>query len=121
MNTLYEKPQMKYVAMRNEEKVANTCWGYHGTGKNLYADIDGPGYCGFQIGGKSCTLSLVNVTYVKKVLNPETQKYDIITDAADADQIKELTAILVASGGESGNPYSGEGTVVKPEPDPKWS
>ena len=25
----YEKPAMKFISLRSEEAVANTCWGYH--------------------------------------------------------------------------------------------
>ena len=33
--TKYEKPALKFVELRNEEAVANTCWGYHGTDTKL--------------------------------------------------------------------------------------
>lgn len=121
MNTIYEKPQMKYVAMRNEEKIAGTCWGHHSDGTTMYADIPGPGYCSFQIGGKKCDLALVNVKYVKKVRNPKTGEYEMITSDPTSVQVAELNNILASSGGSSGNSYSGEGTIVMPEPDPKWS
>lgn len=59
----YEKPELKFVALRNEENVANTCWGHHGSGTRLYCDLEGEGWASFQIGGKSCELNLINVLY----------------------------------------------------------
>ncbi len=102
---------MKYVAMRNEEKIADTCWGHHGDGKTLYTDIPGPGYCSFQIGAGSCALNLINVKYVNKN----------ITDNATQEQIKELSGILLTSAGSQGNSFKGEDAVIKPDPDPEWS
>lgn len=112
MTETYEKPKMKFVSLRNEEAVANTCWGYHGKSTVLYCDIPGEGYCSFQIGGSSCTLNLINITY-----------YDGNNKASQAtsQQIAELEKILRASGGESGNPYSGEGTTVIPDHPGQWS
>lgn len=108
----YEKPAMKFVSLRSEEAVANTCWGYHGTGTLLYCDIPGEGYCSFQIGGGSCTLNLVNVIY-----------YDSEQKASPAtsEQLAILDSILRNSGGESGNPYKGEGSTVIPDHPGEWS
>lgn len=108
----YEKPAMKFVALRNEEAVANTCWGYHGDPTKLYCDIPGEGYVSFQIGGGSCTLNLINVIYYDS-----NGKETTATQA----QIDALTAILKKSGGESGNPFSGEGTTVIPDHPGQWS
>lgn len=119
----YEKPAMKFVALRNEEKVANTCWGYHGTNTKLYCDISDKGFVSFQIGGKSCTLNLINVQYYGNDTNGDGKISNEDTSvAATASQITELDGILRGSGGESGNPYAGEGTIVIPDnPDPSWS
>ena len=108
----YEKPEVKFVALRNEEAVANTCWGYHGTDTVLYCDIPGEGYVSFQIGEGSCTLNLINVIYYDKDRNEAV---------ATNDQVAALEAILKASGGESGNPYSGEGTTIIPDHPGNWS
>lgn len=59
--TKYEKLSLKFVELRNEEAVANTCWGYHGTGTKLYCDVSGEGYFSFQIAGGSCTLNAINI------------------------------------------------------------
>ena len=49
MTETYEKPKMKFVSLRNEEAVANTCWGYHGTDTKLYCDVSGEGYFSFRL------------------------------------------------------------------------
>ena len=110
--TKYEKPALKFVELRNEEAVANTCWGYHGTDTKLYCDIPGEGYVSFQIAAGPCTLNLINVTY-----------YDSNGNAAAATkaQIDALDAILRKSGGESGNPFAGEGSTVIPGTPGDWS
>ena len=110
--TKYEKPSLKFVELRNEEAVANTCWGYHGKDTELYCDIPGEGYVSFQIGGDSCTLNLIKVYYYDGNGNKSN---------ATATQIADLDAILRASGGESGNPYSGEGSTVIPGHPGQWS
>lgn len=108
----YEKPALKFVSVRNEEAVANTCWGYHGTDTVLYCDAPGEGYFSFQIGGGSCALNLVNILY-----------YDSNGNSGQAtDQQKAiLTEILKNSGGNQGNPYSGEGSTVFPDHPGNWS
>ena len=109
----YESPRMTFEEVAASEAVANTCWGYHGTDTKLYADLEGKGYASFQIGGGSCTLNLIHVTYYE-----DTETYSEATPAQQA----ELETILRKSGGESGNPYSGEGSVVIPNhPSDKWS
>lgn len=108
----YEKPTLKFVSLRNENAVADTCWGYHGSGKVLYCDIPGEGYCSFQIGGGSCDLNLINVMY-----------YDSegISSAATSEQIAALTA-AINKGGNNGQPYKGMGSIVIPDaPHPSWS
>ena len=109
----YVKPEIKFEEVELSEPVANTCWGYHGTGTTLYCDIPGAGYCSFQIGGGSCTLNLTNVTYYASGSSSGT--------AATADQQSTLEQILKAAGGESGNPFKGEGSTVTKTPDSSWS
>ncbi len=112
----YEKPSLKFVSLRNEESVANTCWGHHSSGKVLFCDTPGTGYVSFQIKNGSCTLDLINVTYY-------VNKSDSGTPVASgSDKYNELDNILRKTGGESGNPYKGEGTTVIPgDPLPSWS
>lgn len=112
LNTVYEKPKMEFVNVQNENKIANTCWGYHGTDTLLYCDIPGKGYLSFQIGNKKCSLDLINVMYYDNEGN---------SSLATADQIATLTEILISSGGESGNPYKGEGSTIIPDHPGDWS
>ena len=49
MNVQYKKPEMNFVSLRNENKVAGTCWGYHGTPTQLFYDSEGQGFVSFQI------------------------------------------------------------------------
>lgn len=106
----YERPALKFVALRNEETVANTCWGVHGTEQVLYCDIPGEGYFSFQIAGGSCALNVINVVYYDGNGVPGTY-----TDA----QYNELEAILRAAGGSQGNPY--KGTEIVDSPSESWS
>ena len=112
MTKQYEKPAMKFVELRSREEVANTCWGYHGTGTDLYCDIPGEGYFSFQIAGGSCALNLVNVVYYDGNGNPASYT---------SEQYTALMQILESAGGESGNPYKGEGTTIIPDHPGSWS
>ena len=108
----YEKPAMKFVSLRNESKVANTCWGGHGGSMKWYYDTEGPGYVSFQIGGGSCDLNLINVTY-----------YDSQGNASDADtsKIEELNAALENAGGNKGSNFKGEDSIFPTTPGTEWS
>ena len=117
----YERPALKFVSLRNENTVANTCWGHAGTSQVLYCDIPGQGYCSFQISSANCSLDiLTNVMYYE---------YNGAEAAgATAAQQSALKTVLIESGGSQGNPFRGEGTVVivpppdDPTPDlPDWS
>lgn len=124
MNTQrYEKPELKFVSLRNEESVAETCWGFHGTNTKLYCDISGKGFVSFQIKAGSCDLNLVNVQYYGEDTNNDGMiSKDDHSVPATEEQFNELYSILVESGGNAGNPYKGEGTIVIPDnPDPSWS
>lgn len=108
----YEKPSMEFVTLRNKEAVANKCWGYHGTSTKLYCDLPGKGYCSFQIGAGSCTLNMVSVTYYDGDGNSRS---------ATSAEISTLDGLLRGAGGESGNPFKGEGTTVIPGQPGNWS
>ena len=118
MTEQYEKPVMKFVELRNREEVANTCWGYHGTGTNLYCDIPGEGYVSFQISGGSCGLG----EYGEKLVNVLYYEEDDGAGVEATNQQKNiLFNILNQSGGTDGNPYKGEGTIVIPDHPGDWS
>lgn len=111
----YEKPVIKFVSLKNEEAIANTCWGHHNKGTVLYCDIPGEGYCSFQIEEGSCALKLINVKYYYGVEDQNGSE-------ADKDQVAALASILENSGGNQGTPYKGEGTtVIIGGPSDKWS
>lgn len=115
MTTSYEKPSLKFVSVRNEESVADTCWGGHGNRETWYYDTEGAGYVSFQIGGDKCHLSLDQVTYY-------TDKNDSGTPLTEGSaKYIELQNALVTSGGESGNPFKGQGAEFPTDPNPSWS
>ena len=115
--TNYEKPEVKLVSIRNDRAVANTCWGGHGNSTTWYYDISGQGYVSFQIGGGKCTLNLYNVTYYDKQ-NDESPEMLLESDP----KYHELYDALMTSGGDTGNPFKGEGLDFIPDnPDPEWS
>lgn len=108
----YEKPTMTFVSLRSEDAVANTCWGHHGTETNLFCDIPGEGYLSFKIAGGSCTLNPIDVIYYDG---------DGSQRPATSWEISTLISIIEPSGGESGNPYKGEGSIVIPDHPGSWS
>lgn len=115
----YEKPRMTFVSLRNEEKVANTCWGFAGKDNRLFCNIEGEGYLSFQIAAGSCDLNVINVVY--HYFDEENDNAEL-TATPTAAQLAELDTILRNSGGAAGNPYAGEGTTVVPDgPKPTWS
>jgi len=118
MNTInYEKPMLKFVSIRNESKVAATCWGHHSSGKTLFCDTPGIGYMSFQISNGSCDLNVINVVYYD-----EYSDYQNGTGvAASGAQITALKSYLASSGGSTGQNFTGEKEIIAPRPDPEWS
>lgn len=112
MKKKYESPKIEFQDLQLKEDIANVCWGGHGNSMTWYYDIDGPGYVSFQIAGGKCTLNLDQVTYY--YANGEV---GTITQ----EQYNELSKALKNSGGESGNPFKGEGVDFPIKPDPSWS
>lgn len=110
----YEKPSLRFVSLRSREAVANTCWGNAGKGVTYFYNTQGTGYVSFQIGGGSCTLSLINVTYYDSDNNPSS--------LAESDpRYQELYKALKSAGGESGNRFQGEGNIFPNNPNTGWS
>lgn len=120
---MYEKPALKFVSVRNEEKIAKTCWGYKGTDTSLYCDITGKGFVSFQIAAGSCDLNLINVQYYGEDTDADgkiTQNDE--PKPATEEQQQELRTILLKANGAVGNSFQGEGTIVIPgNPDVNWS
>lgn len=111
----YEKPSMKFVSLRNEESVANTCWGGKGTDMSWYYDTKGTGYVGFQIAAGECDLNLINVTYYEYKDEP-----GVPLDSS-SDRYAEMYAALKNAGGDAGNSFKGEEFEFPTRPDPEWS
>lgn len=113
----YEKPRMTFVSLRNESKVADTCWGNHGKGVVYYCDIPSVGYMSFEIEEGNCALNLINVTYYE-----DHDSAGVFVDSGD-DRYKQLMSRLQSSGGGTdANPYKGLGSVVVPDaPVETWS
>ena len=114
MRNYYKSPEIKFESFQLKEEIANTCWGGHGNSMTWYYDISGEGYVSFQIGGGSCTLNLSNITYHDKSGNTSPV-------TVGSAMYNELAKALKDSGGESGNPFKGEGVDFPITPDPGWS
>lgn len=107
----YESPNINFKSIKINEKIANTCWGYHSSSKELYYDYKGTGYIGFYITDNSCSFSSDKITV----------KYYNVPEDEQTKAYNEFYNAVINSGGESGNPFKGEGTVIFPDPDPSWS
>lgn len=112
MNGRYEKPSMKIVSLRNQEAVADTCWGNHGTGVfDYFYDGTGKGYIKFQIDGGSCALQTGTLYYYDSdnpsgtALQPGTPEYS-----------KWIEDIKSNGKGNSGNAVQGDGTIFSDNP-----
>lgn len=107
----YESPKVEFQSIRLNEKVANTCWGYHSSSKELFYDYKGTGYIGFYITGSSCEFGTGNISvkYYDVPADEQTKAYD------------EFYKAVINSGGGTGNPFKGEGSIIFPDPDPSWS
>lgn len=117
MSKKYEKPSMKVVSLRNQKNIADTCWGYHGTGiVNYYYDTKGPGFVGFTVDASSCALNTATLLYYREQgdTEPETLTSGPIYE--------EWLKAIQNSGGNTGNPVHGMGTIFVPDqPDPGMS
>ncbi len=106
----YEKPEMKFVALRNQDAVANKCWGIHDTNEHYSYDYSGQGYITFTIIGNSCSAeySTICPTYINV---PEEEK---------AAALQELLNVISQQDGSSAQPWKGS-LVIPGDPDPSWS
>lgn len=107
----YTKPELKFVTLRNQESVAEKCWGNHGTGYEYY-DTMGKGYVGFTIAEGSCTTEggQLEVYYYPEKDTPKDQGTPIYAGHPKyAKQYEEFYKKLTeASGGSYGQPFKGE-------------
>ena len=103
----YESPKIEFQLIRLNEQIAKTCWGHHGTDTLLWYDSPGSGYISFKIADGSCAFNPIEITY---------KGFPEDTDFAAVES--EFRKTVKASGGDQGNPFKGEGTVVIPGPTP---
>lgn len=110
-NQSYEKPQLKFVSLRNQESVAEKCWGNHGTGYEYY-DTMGKGYVGFTIAPGSCTTEggQLQVYYYPEKDTPKEEGILIYKDHPQyGKQYTEFyNELQRVSGGSYGQPFKGE-------------
>lgn len=112
MNENYEKPKMKFVNVRNDKSVANTCWGGHGKGMTWHYNTSGSGYASFQIMGGNCSLDGLTVTYHHGNTS--------IPAPSGTKTYNEVYAALVNADGNQGTPFKNE-SWFPPTPNPGWS
>lgn len=122
----YEKPSMTRRELFSEQKIANTCWGYHSGGSpTWWYDKNGSsaGFVSFYIGdGQRCgdISDLVKVTWYQNraALNAgqgiHVIKDQTVTTAAgnEVQPFNDTVAYLEAAGGNKGTPFSGESGLI---------
>lgn len=111
MNKGYEKPQMKFVLLRSDRKIADPCWSTHDKDMTYY-DYAGAGYVGFTVGSGSCSLDDLKVTFYigsnEEIIHVGHPAYD------------ELYKKLVATGGKDGNNFKAT-SEFSDTPGSNWS
>lgn len=126
----YEEPKIEFCELVPDRAIANTCWGYH-DGSNvwgedpenikadqLYCDIPGPGYVGFNITGGNCNFTDKTISWTYYTFNDKGEAYPAKAPSGTYEQFKN---IIERAGGNKGQPFAGEGSIVKPDPSPSWS
>jgi hypothetical protein len=124
----YEKPSMTRRELFSEQKIANTCWGYHSPNKvspTWWYDKNGhaAGFVSFYIGaGDACgdVRNLVQVTWYQNraALNAGRGvsvkiNQSVTTDAGVVVQpFNDTVEYLEAAGGNNGNPFKGESGLI---------
>lgn len=105
MPKTYEKPKMTFVSLENQENIANTCWGNHGTGYKYY-DTLGVGYVAFTIEAKSCTAAdgALQMYYYDSKDDKEPEQIF----AGDQHYDEAYNKLIEVSGGSYGQPFKGE-------------
>ena len=105
MSKLYDKPRMLFVELKNKERVADKCWGNHGTGYKYY-DTTGTGYVAFTIEAGSCTADsgAIQMYYYDSKEDDEPERVYEGNKYYDETYRK----LLESSGGSYGQPFKGE-------------
>lgn len=124
-NRTYEKPKMKFVSTRNEEAVADTCWGHHNKGTTLYYDTEGLGYVSFKIASGSCALNLTDVKYHANHNSNGNCSEECTelskTDPKTNEVYTTLEKALKDAGGNAGQNFNGSSAYISESPKPEWS
>lgn len=117
----YEKPQLKFVSLYNREVIADKCWGLHGdTGKfEWYMDKEGLGFYRFSVAtADSCALISTDVVYMEGKNDPDPTP--ILPNTPEYE--KFLAGLKEAAGGNTGNPFNGNGGISDGDHiPPSWS
>lgn len=126
----YLAPEIEFVDLQADRKIANTCWGYHDGTKDfgedptnakpdqMYCDIPEPGYVGFNVTGGSCNFTDATLSWTYYTFDGNGN--GVPTKAPDGIY-NSFKTVISNAGGNNGQPFAGEGTIVKPTPDPSWS
>lgn len=106
----YEKPSIKMVPLRSQKAIADTCWGYHGTGNvNYYYDTEGKGFVKFTVNASSCTLNDETLLYYE---SKDDREPEVLIEGPIHE---EWLKAIKEAGGNSGNPVKGHGTIFVPD------
>lgn len=115
----YEKPSLKFASLRNQEAVADVCWGEHGntTKFDYYMDKAGAGFYRFSVNtAGNCSLITTDVVYLDgkndqtpTPILPGTDEYNAF-----------LAKLKKEAGGNDGNPFDKKGGVSE-NPGEGWS
>ena len=103
----YVSPNVEFQRIQLNEKVADKCWGYLGSGTGtdyIYYDTDGPGYVKFTITLKpgekyNCSGSLAGTNLSITYVGPQQDKATEIENKFKEDVLDKIT---------NGSPYGGE-------------
>lgn len=98
----YTKPALKFVGLRNQERIANICFPNGGPAENIYNffDTNGTGWIRFQPNGdKNCVFNDLTFVYYK---NKDDKIGEPIKDLNDY-RIKELEGVFGTKGNGSTN------------------
>lgn len=113
-NVQYEKPRMKFVDLRNREKIAGNgpCMpqAAQELGKTYYYDIPGDGWVEIVMNKKACDASSFTCTYV--------DNENIPGEIPDEDQ-RAAEMLAKAALKEDKQEFSGD--LFPVNPDPSWS
>lgn len=118
----YEKPAVKFVALRSREELADKCWGLKDKDYNsmFYYDIKGKGWLSFHLKSASGNCGAPDAYEIKYYEDKNSQGVDLDKSGINFTE-NDLESILTQRGGNNGQPYSTISSDFPSNPDPKWS